>query len=125
VAAHDASKEIVWVRGLLEEIGIAQYIPTMLHCDNAAAAKLITNAMFHRRTKHINKKFHYVRQVHEEGKLEIRQVVSEDQLADIFTKTLTREKFLINRNKLGMNIRLCASGSVKDFELNVPDLAPG
>jgi len=57
--------------------------------------------MFHRRTKHIDIKFHYVRQVHEEGKLEIRHVASKDQLVDIFTKALTREKFLINRNKFG------------------------
>lgn len=102
VAAHDATKEIVWTRGLLEEIGAAQESPTRLNCDNAAAEKLITNNVFHRRTKHIDVKFHFVRQAYEEGKLEIQHVASEDQLADIFTKPLTREKFVINRDRLGL-----------------------
>lgn len=102
VAAHDATKEVVWTRGLLEEIGIPQKLPTILNCDNAAATKLITNSTFHRRTKHIDVKFHYVRQAYKEGKVEIQHVASEDQLADIFTKPLTREKYTTNRNSLGM-----------------------
>ncbi|XP_071653754.1 uncharacterized protein [Temnothorax longispinosus] len=102
IAAHDAAKEIVWTRGLLEEIGAAQESPTTLNCDNAAAEKLIKNAVFHRRTKHVDIKYHYIRQVYEEEKLEIQHVASQDQLADIFTKPLTREKFVINRNRLGM-----------------------
>lgn len=102
IAAHDASKEIVWTRGLLEEIGVTQDSPTMLYCDNAAAEKLIKNPVFHRRTKHVDIKYHYVRQIYEDGKLKIQHVASEDQLADIFTKPLARDKFLINRHRLGM-----------------------
>lgn len=90
-------------RGLLEEIGVTQESPTTLNCDNAAAKKLITNPVFHRRTKHINVKYHYVRQVHEKGELRIQHVASKDQLADIFTKSLAREKFVTNRDGLGMN----------------------
>ena len=53
-------------------------------------------------TKHIDIKFHFVRQAYEEGKVDIRHVMSEDQFADIFTKSMTHEKFLINRDKLGI-----------------------
>lgn len=102
IAAHDASKEVVWTRGLLQEMGVGQELPTILHCDNAAAEKLITNAVFHRRTKHIEVKFHYVRGVYENGQIGIQQIASTDQLADIFTKPLTREKFLANRQGLGI-----------------------
>ncbi|KAG5323093.1 COPIA protein, partial [Pseudoatta argentina] len=95
VAAHDVTKEVVWAHGLLKEIGVVQ--EAMLNCDNAP---LITNNVFHRRTKYIDIKFHFVYQ--EEGQVDIRHVMSEDQLADIFIKSMTREKFRINRGKLGI-----------------------
>lgn len=100
VAAHDATKEIVWTRELLETIGVKQEIPTTLFCDNSAAERLITNHVFHRRTKHIEIKFHYVRHAFENDQIDIYHVASEDQLADIFTKELPRERFVANRNAL-------------------------
>lgn len=81
---------------------MSQESPTTLNCNNVAAKKLIINAVFHRRTKHIDIKYYYVRQVYEKGKLEIQHVANEGQLADIFTKPLVQEKFMTNRNELRM-----------------------
>lgn len=58
IAAYDAAKEIVWARALLKELHIKQPTPTILHVDNAAAEQLIKNKIFHRRTKHIEVKYH-------------------------------------------------------------------
>lgn len=86
VAAHDAGKEIVWARRLLKEIGCSQDRSTTLYCDNAAAEKLIANPIFHRKTKHIDVKFHYTRKLVENGTINVKHVSSNRQLADIFTK---------------------------------------
>jgi len=85
-----------------------------LYYDNAAAEKLITNPIFHRRTKHIDVKFHYTRELVKDGILEVRHVSSNRQFADIFTKPKTRNSFEENRNLLGMYIaNILASGSVE------------
>lgn len=102
IAAHDAAKEIVWLRQLLEDINFQQQGPTILFCDNAAAQKLIQNPIFHRRSKHIDIKFHYTRDLIKQKLIDIQHVSSELQLADILTKPLTRGKFENNRNQLNI-----------------------
>jgi len=100
VAAHDAAKEVVWSRQLLKDINTEQDGPTILHCDNAAAMKLMQNPVYHRRTKHIDIKFHYTRDLIKQKQIDVKHVSSQMQLADILTKPLTREKFETNRNQL-------------------------
>ena len=102
VAAHDCAKEIVWTRRLLADIGCSQQEPTTLFCDNAAAQKLIDNPVYHRRTKHIDVKFHYTRDLVKNSELEVAHVCSELQLADIFTKPLTKDKF--EKNRMLLNV---------------------
>lgn len=102
IAAHDTTKEVVWARGLLKQLNVEQIQPTVLHCDNAAAEQLIKNPVYHRRTKHIDIKFHYIRQIVRDGLLEIRHVSSGEQLADMFTKPLTRDKFETNRTLINL-----------------------
>lgn len=102
IAAHDASKEIVWFRQLLKDIGIEQEGPTTLLCDNAAAQKLIQNPTFHRRSKHIDIKFHYTRDLVKQKLIDVKHVSSQLQLADILAKPLTRGKFETNRSQLNI-----------------------
>lgn len=99
IAACEAAKCVTWSRGLLEEIGVIQNKPTILFCDNAATEKLIKNPVIHRRTRHIGVNFHYVRR---DGIIDVEHISTENQLADIFTKPLAREKVTNNRNRLGM-----------------------
>lgn len=107
-------KEITWIRRLLKEINCDQYKPTILHCDNVAAEKLLTNPTFHRRTKHIDVKFHYTRELVKDNVVNIKHVRSNEQLADMFTKPQTKNLFEANRKSLGVNLtNLSASGSVE------------
>lgn len=103
IAAHDASIEVVWARGLLEDIGCKQGNPTLLYCDNMAAEHLITNPMIHKRTKNIDVKFHYVRKIVESEQMMVTHVASEMQRADLLTKPLAKQRFLQNRKLLNMN----------------------
>lgn len=102
IAAYEATKEIVCTRRILEELGVRQHEPTVLHCDNAAAEQLIKNPVFRRRTKHIDIKFHYTRDILKRGDLVVNHVASNEQLADILTKPLARERFEANRTKISL-----------------------
>ena len=61
--------------------------------DNQSTITLSKNPVHHNRTKHIDTRYHFVRQCVEDRKIEIEFVRTEDQLADIFTKALGRQKF--------------------------------
>ncbi|KMQ89047.1 retrovirus-related pol polyprotein from transposon tnt 1-94 [Lasius niger] len=98
MAAHEAAKEIVWAKGLLDSLGVNQTKPTKLYLDNVAAECLIKNSAFHKRTKHMDIKFHFTRDLVNQKKIELIHVVSTNQKADMLTKPLVKEKFLNNRN---------------------------
>ena len=102
VAAHACSRDIVWLRGLLRELHYNQESPTVLFIDNAAAELLITNPVFHERSKHLDVKFHYVRERFEKGDVTIKHVSSSDQLADFLTKALAIEKFAGMLKRVGL-----------------------
>ena len=102
VAATEATKEIVWLSKILEYLQEKQENSTPLLIDNTFSIKLAKNPIFHDRTKHINTKY-YLIQHHVEGKtVHLRHCSTNDQVADIFTKALGREKFERFRNMLGL-----------------------
>ena len=61
-----------------------------LFIDNMSAIKLIKNSEFHQRSKHIDVKYHFVRDNYEKGGIDVMYVKSELQVADIFTKALSK-----------------------------------
>ena len=101
-AAGHASKDIVWLRNVLSQLGLDQTGPTTLFCDNQSAMAMVHNPVFHERTKHIEVKYHYIRQVVESKKMSLEYVPSEDQLADILTKPLSAPAFELNRTRIGI-----------------------
>lgn len=101
VSASIAAKEIVWVSRLLNEIGIKSEANT-LFVDNVSAIKLVKNPEFHQRTKHIDVRYHFVRDLYEKGIIDVKYVKSEDQYADILTKPLVKQKFELLRSALGL-----------------------
>lgn len=61
VAANEGTKELVWLRYLLNKVTKISYTPTLL-VDNVGAIKLAKNPEFHKRTKHVEVKYHFVRE---------------------------------------------------------------
>jgi hypothetical protein len=83
----------VWVRNLLRNVGNAQSFPTDLFCDNQSAIKMVHNPEFHSRTKHIDVHLHFIREKQDDKTIGIQYISTHDQLADIFTKPLSRITF--------------------------------
>eukprot|EP00253_Pinus_taeda_P012506 PITA_12506 len=98
----EATKEIVWLRKLLEDLPVKQVQSTPLMIDNTSAIKLAKNPKFHDRTKHINTKYHLIRHHVEAKTIHLRHCSTNEQIADIFTKALGREKLERFRMMLGL-----------------------
>ena len=77
---HEAVKETVGLRRLLHTLGAGQDHQTLLRCDNMGAIKLIENPVFHRRTKHIDVKYHITRDQYEKKEIDVEFIPTEDQL---------------------------------------------
>lgn len=88
IALALGAKEAMWLKSLLHELGFDQR-PVELNVDNQSAIKLAKNPEFHKRTKHIDIKFHFVRDMCSEGDIKIVYVDSKNQIADMLTKSLT------------------------------------
>ncbi|CAI7849531.1 unnamed protein product [Closterium sp. NIES-54] len=103
MALHHGAKEVVWLRRLLEEIGVCQKEPTVILCDNESAVKLAKNACLHGLTKHIRPKWHWVRRLlDKEVWLEIAK--THQQAADIVTKHLAENEHCKGMKLAGMSV---------------------
>ena len=92
IAAAHAAKEVVWLRRLLLELKQKIEGPTILNMDNQSAIAIARNPEFHDRSKHIEIRHHFLRQKVEEEELDLAYVPTGDQVADVLTKGLVREK---------------------------------
>lgn len=101
MASAQAIKELIWVDNLLGEL-LIKYESKILFVDNQSAIRLIKNPVFHKRTKHIDIMFHFIRERYGDGFFELVNIPTSEQVADIFTKALAREKFLKFRSLMGM-----------------------
>ena len=99
---HEAVKETVGLRRLLHTLGAGQDHQTLLRCDNMGAIKLIKNPVFHRRTKHIDVKYHFTRDQYEKKEIDVEFIPTEDQVANILTKALPAPQFRKLRHAMGM-----------------------
>lgn len=106
-AVANATTEIIWVQPLLRELGVSQGQPLVLWCDNIDATYLSSNPVFHAQTKHIKVDYHFVRERIAQKLLHIKFISSKDQLADIFTKPLSKPQFEGCKRNLNL---LCTSG---------------
>ena len=87
----NAVKEILWIRNFWTEInGKSNFDPTLLRADNQGTIQLSNNNKFHTHTKHINVRYHFIREALENKLLEIKYVPTDKNIADIFTKPLSR-----------------------------------
>ena len=105
VAAALAAREAVWLRQVLKDLAREQNDATCLFIDNQSAIRMLKNPEFHKRTKHIDVKFHFVRDLVENNTLVTKFVSSDEQRADVFTKAFPRSRFSFLRECLGMRSR--------------------
>ena len=107
MSLSDACRQVVWIHSLLSEIHInLRHIP--LYGDNQGSIFIASNAVQEKRTKHIDIRYHYIREVVESGKVKLYFVQTDQNPADMFTKNLSRDKFLYCRSMLGITFEKSA-----------------
>ena len=95
--------EAVWLRRLLAKLHVLNEQPTSLFCDNQSSIKLSYNPVFHDKSKHFEIDYHFTRQQVESNTLRVEFISSQEQPADILTKSLGRLKFDRCRSKLHLS----------------------
>jgi hypothetical protein len=107
IAAGSAACQGVWLARLLKELLGSESRAPVLKVDNKSAIDLSKNPVHHDRSKHIEVKYHFIRECVEGGKIIIEQIPTKDQLADIMTKSLGRVLFQELRDRIGIvNIKI-------------------
>ncbi|XP_075086232.1 uncharacterized protein LOC142168954 [Nicotiana tabacum] len=99
VAAASCCAQLLWIKQQLEDFGVFSDCVPLL-CDNISALNMAKNPVQHKRSKHIDVRHHFLRDNVEKGLICMKFCSTEDQIADIFTKALSREHF--ERNRLAL-----------------------
>nr|GFA24238.1 copia protein [Tanacetum cinerariifolium] len=101
IAFSRCCAQILWMRSQLTDYGFYfNNIP--LYCDNKSVIALCCNNVQHPRAKHIDVRYHFIKEQVENGIVELYFIRTKYQLADIFTKPMPRERFNFLIEKLGM-----------------------
>ncbi|XP_040867752.1 secreted RxLR effector protein 161-like [Glycine max] len=89
MALTKAAKEGIWLRGLINDLGINQEYAN-IYCDNLSAICLAKDQVHHDRTKHIDVRYHFIRS---ERRIKVHKISTLHNLADMFTKPVPKSKF--------------------------------
>ncbi|KAL0556158.1 hypothetical protein IC582_004668 [Cucumis melo] len=101
IAAGSGCTQMIWMKNMLNEYGIIQDVMT-LYCDNMSAINISNNPVQHSRTKHIDIRHHFIRELIENKVITLQRIRSNSQLTDIFTKPLDATTFEHLRACLGV-----------------------
>lgn len=102
MALHEAVKEALWLRSLGQFVKVDFKNPIIIYEDNNGCIQIANNPTDHKRTKHIDIKYHFTREQVQKGIITLRHISTEEQIADIFTKSLGATKFMKLRHELGL-----------------------
>ena len=92
MAATEAAKEALWLKGLIKELGFLQGGVPLL-CDSQSTICLAKNQVYHARSKHIDVRYHKIREWLNSEEIILKKVHTEENAADMLTKVVTVEKF--------------------------------
>jgi hypothetical protein len=105
MAAFGAIQELIWTKGVLSEMDFSYVGPMILHMDSQSAMALAKNPTHHKRSKHIDIKYHWLREhTFEKGTVDLKHCATEDMVADVMTKALDgvlHEKHAVNITGFG------------------------
>ena len=101
IAMSEVVREILWYLRLLNDLRFHQQ-QVVVMVDSQGAIDFAKNAQFSQRTKHIDIKYHFIRDHIEKGTIKLQYISTKENIADIFTKPLGKSQFLNLRYKMGM-----------------------
>ena len=100
MAASDAAKEAIWLQDMLQELKLKDNKPTKIYQDNQGAIFLEKNNTNKARTKHIDVRYHFIREKVQAGRITIHYCPTEQMMADILTKPLNETAYIKHRNTI-------------------------
>jgi transposase InsO family protein len=103
MAATQAAREALWWQKLLHEIGVARHPTTVIHSDSQGSIALSKNPEHHARSKHIDIRHHFIREQVVANHISLQYLPTEDMLADVMTKPLSRDQHIKLVNRLGVH----------------------
>jgi hypothetical protein len=109
MALSAACQEVIWLRRILKNFSCAQKDSRIVFEDNQGCIALAKNPVAHDRTKHIDIRYHFIREMMESGEIDIKYKMSEEMLADLLTKGMSRDRHI----KLCQEFNLVKIGSFK------------
>ncbi|KAL0549814.1 hypothetical protein IC582_014303 [Cucumis melo] len=102
IAATSYVCQAIWLKKILEELQFKQEGSIAIYCDNSSVIKLSKNPVLHGRSKHMDVKFHFLRDLTKDGTIDVFYCKSEDQIANIMTKPLKLSMFQKFRKLMGV-----------------------
>ncbi|KAI4380702.1 hypothetical protein MLD38_006864 [Melastoma candidum] len=93
ITANEATREVVWLRRLLLELQQKVDEPTTIVCDNQSAIVMTKNLVFHARSKHIELRHRFTREMVSQKEILLEFISTHDQPADVLTKAVSSQKF--------------------------------
>ncbi|XP_049397189.1 uncharacterized protein LOC125861305 [Solanum stenotomum] len=94
--------ELVWLLGMLKEVGVEVQLPVQVYSDSQAAIQIAANPVYHERTKHIEIDCHFIREMIQQGLIKVDYIPTQEQPADVLTKGLSRLQHEYLLSKLGV-----------------------
>ena len=106
VAACEAAKEVVWLKKFIMELEVvpASLSPITLYYDNSRAVAQSKEPRNHEKGKHVERKYHLIRDIIQHGDVTVTKIATANNLADLFTKALPQKVFERHLDSLGLNV---------------------
>ncbi|CAN4084658.1 unnamed protein product [Withania somnifera] len=104
IAASKAAKEVVWLRNFLKDLKVVPMIeaPLMIYCDNSGAVANSKKPRSHKRSKHIERKYHLIQDIVQREDVVVAKIALENNLVDPFTKALPKKPFYKHVEGMGV-----------------------
>ncbi len=123
MATSQCTKEAIWLRKLMADVGLVQDGATTIMCDNQGCIALAKNPTHHSRTKHIDIQHHFIQEKLESGEIGLKYCPTQDMVADVLTKALAKERHQNLTRSMGLGVLdYLQSGSVEDCDVDVRNI---
>ncbi|KAH0709640.1 hypothetical protein KY284_011067 [Solanum tuberosum] len=98
----EAGKKMVWLKLFLQELGLHQK-EYVVHCDSQSTIDLNKNIMYHAMTKHIDVKYHWIRENIEDRSMQVMKIPTSENHSNMLTKVVSRDKFELCKELVSMH----------------------
>ncbi|KAJ9552679.1 hypothetical protein OSB04_016724 [Centaurea solstitialis] len=99
IAASQCCSQVLWIQNQMQDYGLS-FLQTPIYIDNNSALSIVNNPVKHSKTKHIQIKYHFIRDCNEKKIIQVLKVHTDDQYADLFTKAFDVGRVLIAQSSM-------------------------